>query len=611
MNIRISRLEFWLYYATSCAYLLQQATNNSQQDNTVTSKPNNRLSAHGGHLVDLLAPPTEHQNLKELAGSLPSLTLSERHLCDLELLLNGGFSPLRGFMTEQDYASVCADMRLADGTLWPIPVVLDVSEQFAAELGVGDQLTLRDSEGLALAVLSIESKWQPDLQREAEQVFGTNDHKHPAVNYLLNETGPVYLGGKLRGLQLPHHYDCRHLRHTPASLQALFKQLGWRRIVAFQTRNPMHRAHQELTFSAAKQAEANLLIHPVVGMTKPGDVDYLTRVRCYEKVLQRYPDDTTQLSLLPLAMRMGGPREALWHAIIRRNYGCTHMIVGRDHAGPGNDSQGQPFYDPFAAQALLREHQQEIGIEMVPFKMMVFVQDRAEYVAADEVREGEKVLNLSGTELRRRLYEGLDIPDWFTFPEVVEELQKSYPPRARQGFTIFFTGLSGAGKSTIANALMIKLREIGNRPVTLLDGDIVRTHLSSELGFSREHRDINVLRIGYVASEITKNGGVAICAPIAPYSHTRQQVRDMIESLGGFLEIHVSTSLEVCEQRDRKGLYAKARRGEIKEFTGISDPYEAPENPELELDTQSLSPEESVQKILIELECMGLLAIQR
>lgn len=577
----------------------------------MTANPNHLPAAHGGELIDLLVSDAQRQALKDQAGRLPSLILNERQLCDLELLLNGGFSPLTGFMRQADYERVCREMRLSDGTLWPMPVTLDVTPAFAADLNEGDQITLRDSEGLALAIMTIESNWQPDRNAEAEQVFGTSDSEHPAVDYLLNSANPVYLGGALQGLQLPHHYDCRHLRHTPASLRALFQQLGWRRIVAFQTRNPMHRAHQELTFAAAKQAEANLLIHPVVGMTKPGDVDYLTRVRCYEKVLKRYPEDTTQLSLLPLAMRMGGPREALWHAIIRKNYGCTHMIVGRDHAGPGDDSNGQPFYDPFAAQEMLRQHQDEIGIEMVPFKMMVYVQDRAEYITADEVQEGEKVLNLSGTELRRRLYEGLDIPDWFTFPEVVEELQKSYPPRARQGFTIFFTGLSGAGKSTIANALLIKLREIGNRPVTLLDGDIVRTHLSSELGFSREHRDINVRRIGFVASEITKNGGVAICAPIAPYSHTRRQVRDMIEPLGGFLETHVSTSLEVCEERDRKGLYAKARRGEIKEFTGISDPYEEPENPELVLDTQNLSPEESVQKILIELECMGLLAIQR
>ena len=566
---------------------------------------------HGGSLIDLLAHNEALETLRQTASQLPSIVLNERQLCDLELLLNGGFSPLTGYLNRDDYDSVCEHMRLVDGTLWPMPITLDISRDQAASLQPGDQLTLRESEGMALAVLTIESIWEPDLMLEARQVFGSEDDKHPAVAWLRHHTGPVYVGGRLAGIQLPHHYDCRHLRHTPAELRAYFEKMGWHRVVAFQTRNPMHRAHQELTFAAARQAEANLLIHPVVGMTKPGDVDYLTRVRCYEELLKRYPEDTTMLSLLPLAMRMGGPREALWHALIRKNYGCSHFIVGRDHAGPGNDSNDQPFYDPFEAQRLMHEYADELGIEMVPFKMMVYVQERAEYVPSDEVHAGETVLNISGTELRRRLAKGLDIPEWFTFPEVVEELQRRYPPRAKQGFTIFFTGLSGAGKSTIANALLIKLNEIGTRPVTLLDGDIVRTHLSSELGFSREHRDINVRRIGYVASEITKNGGVAICAPIAPYAHTRQQVREMIEPLGGFLEVFVSTSLEVCEQRDRKGLYAKARRGEIKEFTGISDPYEPPEHAELVLDTAELSPEQSVQNILIELERMGLLSIRR
>ena len=568
-------------------------------------------AAHGGSLINLLAQDDALETLRQLATELPSITLNERQLCDLELLLNGGFSPLTGFLNEADYASVCKDLRLADGTLWPMPITLDISREQAAGLSIGDRLTLRESEGMALAVLTIESIWEPDLMQEAQQVFGSEDDKHPAVAWLKHHSGPVYLGGSLQGIQLPHHYDCRHLRHTPGELRAYFDKMGWHRVVAFQTRNPMHRAHQELTFAAARQAEANLLIHPVVGMTKPGDVDYLTRVRCYEELIKRYPEDTTMLSLLPLAMRMGGPREALWHALIRKNFGCSHFIVGRDHAGPGNDSNDQPFYDPFEAQRLMHEYADELGIEMVPFKMMVYVRERAEYVPSDEVREGETVLNISGTELRRRLEKGLDIPEWFTFPEVVTELQRRYPPRAKQGFTIFFTGLSGAGKSTIANALLIKLNEIGTRPVTLLDGDIVRTHLSSELGFSREHRDINVRRIGYVASEITKNGGVAICAPIAPYTHTRQQVREMITPLGGFLEVFVSTSLEVCEQRDRKGLYAKARRGEIKEFTGISDPYEEPQNPEVELDTADLSPEQSVQQILIELERLGLLSIRR
>lgn len=569
------------------------------------------LNPHGGELVELIVPASAQAALKAEASTLVSWDLTARQICDLELLLNGGFSPLRGFMGPDDYQGVLENMRLADGTLWPMPITLDVSESFAAKLELGQNIALRDPEGLVLAVLTVESRWTPDRSEEARRVYGSDDELHPAVHYLLNDSQPVYLGGTLRGLQLPHHYDCAHLRHTPREMRDYFQRMGWNKVVAFQTRNPMHRAHQELTFAAARQVEANLLIHPVVGMTKPGDVDYLTRVRCYEAMLPRYPEHTTLLSLLPLAMRMGGPREALWHAIIRKNFGCTHMIVGRDHAGPGNNREGQPFYDPFAAQDLLEQYRDEVGIEIVPFKAMVYVEERGEYVPSDQVKPGEKVLDLSGTELRRRLREGLEIPQWFTFPEVAQVLRRRYPPRSQQGFTVFFTGLSGAGKSTIANALMIRLNEIGDRPVTLLDGDIVRKHLSSELGFSREHRDINVRRIGFVASEITKNGGVAICAPIAPYALTRRQVRDMIEPLGGFIEVHVATPLAVCEGRDRKGLYAKARRGEIKEFTGISDPYEEPERAELTLDTSQLSPEQSVQEILLKLEHLGLISVRR
>ena len=566
---------------------------------------------HGGTLKNLLVPADQRDALKQESTQLPSWDLAPRQLCDLELLMCGGFSPLEGFLGEQDHAGVCRDMRLADGTLWPIPVTLDVSEAFAEQLETGGRVALRDPEGVVLAVLDIQDIYRPDREAEAQAVFGTNDPAHPGVAYLLQRSDPVYLGGRVHGLQPVTHYDCRHLRHTPAELRAQFERLGWRRVVAFQTRNPMHRAHQELTFRAAQDTQANLLIHPVVGMTKPGDIDYLTRVRCYEALLDRYPEQTTALSLLPLAMRMGGPRECLWHAIIRKNYGCTHMIVGRDHAGPGNDSQGKPFYGPFDAQELLREHEEEVGIRMVPFRAMVYVEDRAQYVPSDEVAEGEKVLDISGTELRRRLYEGLEIPEWFTFPEVARELRRSYPPRHKQGFTVFFTGLSGAGKSTIANVLMIKLREMGDRPVTLLDGDIVRKNLSSELGFSREHRNLNVLRIGFVASEITKNGGVAICAPIAPYRDIRREVREEIEPLGGFVEVHVSTPLEVCEERDRKGLYAKARRGEIKQFTGIDDPYEVPEHPEVEIDTREFTPDEAAQRIILKLESMGLISVRR
>jgi len=545
--------------------------------------------------------------LKHEAGNLPSWDLTARQVCDLELLMNGGFFPLKGFQSEADYNGTVENMRTTDGTLWPIPVTLDVSEKFAEGVAPGQDIALRDQEGVILAIMSVSDKWVPNKSKEAEHVFGADDLAHPAVNYLHNVAGPVYLGGPITGIQQPVHYDFRARRDTPNELRAFFRKMGWRRIVAFQTRNPLHRAHQELTFRAAKEAEANLLIHPVVGMTKPGDVDHFTRVRCYEAVLDQYPASTTHLSLLNLAMRMGGPREALWHAIIRKNHGLTHFIVGRDHAGPGKNSAGKDFYDPYAAQTLVAEHQKEIGIEMVDFKQMVYVQEKAQYYPVDEVPEGSTVLDISGTELRRRLREGLEIPDWFSFPQVVTELRRTSPPRAKQGFTVFFTGLSGSGKSTIANALMVKLMEMGGRPVTLLDGDVVRKHLSSELGFSKEHRDINIRRIGYVASEITKNGGIAICAPIAPYTATRRAVREMIESFGAFIEVHVATSIEECERRDRKGLYKLAREGKIKEFTGISDPYEAPTQAELVVNTEGADVDYCAQQVILKLESMGLI----
>lgn len=563
------------------------------------------ISPHGGSLKEKLLSDEEAQKLKIKAADYPSWDMNERQLCDIEMILNGGFSPLNGFLGKSDYDAVVKKMRLADGTLWPIPITLDVTEEFAKQVTEGSHIALRDQEGVLIAVINVTDIWVPDKKKESRSVFGTKDQAHPGVDYLFNKANPVYIGGEVLGVEMPAHYDFKHFRDTPRELREKFKRLGWRKIVAFQTRNPMHRAHIELTFRAAQLAEANLLIHPVVGMTKPGDIDYYSRVRCYEHIIKHYPELTTALSLLPLAMRMGGPREALWHAIIRKNYGCTHLIVGRDHAGPGNDSKGNNFYGPYDAQKLFTKYQKEIGIEMVPFQMMVYIKERAEYVPADEVGKGQSVLNISGTEFRRRLQDGLDIPEWFSYQEVVDELRKTYPSRHRQGFTIFFTGLSGSGKSTIAKALMVKLMEVGGRSVTLLDGDIVRKNLSSELGFSREHRDLNILRIGFVATEITKNGGIAICAPIAPYQATRQKVREAISEAGGFFEVFVSTSLEVCEARDRKGLYAKARAGIIKEFTGISDPYEEPESSELAIDTQDCLPDEAAQRIILRLEKEG------
>ncbi len=559
------------------------------------------VSPHGGALVDLLVGDERAAVLKAASREWPSWELTPRQLCDLELLLNGGFSPLRGFLGREDYESVCARMRLANGTLWPIPVTLDVTDQAAGRLGPGAFLALRDPEGVMLAALCVRETWRPDRHAEARAIFGTDDPSHPGVAHLLERTGPVYAAGELEGLQVPRHHDFRTLRLTPAELRAEFHRLGWRRVIAFQTRNPMHRAHHELTLRAAGEVEANLLIHPAVGMTKPGDIDHYVRVRCYQALLPRYPQHTVLLALLPLAMRMGGPREALWHAIIRKNHGCTHFIVGRDHAGPGS-SAGREFYGPYDAQELLRAHEAELGVSMVPFREMLYVEDLDGFLPEDEVPAGKRVLSLSGTELRRRLAEGREIPGWFTFPEVAAELQGSHPPRSRQGFTLFFTGLSGAGKSTVAQVLLSRFLEMGGRPVTLLDGDIVRKHLSSELGFSREHRDTNIRRIGFVASEITKSGGIAICAPIAPYDAARKEVRRMIEAVGGFVLVHVDAPLEVCEGRDRKGLYAKARAGLVPHFTGVSDPYEPPADAEVVLKTAELSPEEAAQQVILHLE---------
>jgi sulfate adenylyltransferase len=566
-----------------------------------------RVEPHGGSLSVLYLPAAAATEAKRESVDLPSWALTQRQLCDIKLLLNGGFSPLTGFLSESDYDHVVETMRLADGTLWPLPITLDVTAAAAEPLSVGDRLALRDHEGWLIAILSVESIWRPDKRREAELVYGSADEEHPGVDSLLNRTHPVYLGGRLEGVEKSGDHDFVQHRHDPAELRRVFDQRGWSRVIAYQTRTPMHRAHQELAARAAQRLEANLLIHPVVGMTQPGDIDHFSRVRCYEHVLKRFPEQTTMLSLLELAMRMAGPREALWHALIRKNYGCTHFIVGPDHASPEPDGVAKTFYAPYAAQELLRERAAEIGIEIYPVKELVYVPERGHYLAYDEVGRGETALSLSEAELHRRLRDGDELPPWFSFEEVLAELRRSYPPRHRQGFTVFFTGLSGAGKSTLAKALMVKLQELGGRSVTLLDGDRVRQHLSSELGFSKAHRDLNILRIGYVASEITKAGGIAICAPIAPYAAIRRQVRDLVEAAGCFVEIYVSTPLEVCEGRDPKGLYARARAGLIEHFTGIDDPYEAPGRAELEIDTQGQSPEEAAQRIVLKLENLGLI----
>ena len=537
-----------------------------------------------------------------------SWILTDRQLCDCEMILDNSFYPLNRFMNENDYHSVLSEMRLDSGELFPLPITLDVNKEFSEQVSIGEKIILREKEGFKIASMKIESIWEPDFSQEAELVYSTVDQAHPAVNYMFNIGNKVYIGGKIEKIAMPNHYDYREYRFSPNKAKLRFKEKGWDKIVAFQTRNPLHRAHVEMTMKSMEEFEAKLFLHPVVGMTKPGDVDHYTRVRCYQHIIEKYPKDSAMLALLPLAMRMGGPRETLLHAIIRKNYGCTHIIVGRDHAGPGNDSMGNPFYGSYDAQELLNEYKEEIGIEIVPFRFMVYTPSDKNYKALDEVNDNEKYETISGTELRNILDKGKEIPEWFSYPEVARELKKSRPPMHVRGFTIFFTGLSGSGKSTIANGLLIKFLEEGNRPVTLLDGDIVRTHLSSELGFSKEHRSLNVQRIGFVASEITKNGGIAICAPIAPYEYDREINRELISRVGSFIEVYVNTSLEKCEERDSKGLYKLAREGKIKEFTGISDPYEEPKSPDIVINSDgSKSPEELVDNIFQALIKMGYL----
>ena len=558
-------------------------------------------------LVNLVVDESRADLLKRIATSLPDITLNDRHLCDLELLATGAFSPLQGFMTRADYEPVLDRMRLKNGCLWPIPICLDIREVKARSLEAGQSVALRDGEGFLLAVMHIEDIWPLDRDKEASQVYATLDPAHPGTDYLLNRTGDYYIGGKLEVLSLPLHFDFKKIRQSPEEILTAARKLNWKRMVGFVTENPIHRPQFEMTVQAMRQARANLLILPVAGMTKPGDFDHYTRVRCYRQVIQHYPPDSYLLNLLPLSMRMSGPREALLHAIVCRNYGCTHFIAGRDHAGPGCDPTGKPYYGSDDACRFVEGHAAELKIEVISFPEMVYLPFEDEFRRADQVPAGSQHISLSGTDIRRRVREGRRIPEWATFPEVIEELQKAYPPPSRQGFTIFMTGLSGAGKSTIAKILYSKFLERGDRPVTLLDGDIVRHNLSSELTFSKEHRDINVKRIGFVASEITKNRGIAICAPIAPYAKTRSEIRRTIEAYGGFIEVFVATPLEVCEQRDRKGMYAKARAGLIKGYTGIDDPYEAPDSPEVRIDTTGISPDEAAQEILLYLGQKGFI----
>ncbi|NCF68029.1 MAG: bifunctional sulfate adenylyltransferase/adenylylsulfate kinase [Chloroflexi bacterium] len=562
-----------------------------------TKEESKLIEPYGGELVDLLVPVEDLPARMAYGSSLPSVRLSQRAVHDLELMAVGAFSPLDRFMSKADHQSVLDDMRLTNGYIYPLPITLPIDEDEKSRIQVGQDIALRSPQNELLAIMTLEEIYEWDLEEAALKVFGTLDLRHPLVSEMYR-WGKYNISGPLQVLQLPTHFDFKDIRMTPAQTRARLESFGHQNVVAFQTRNPLHRVHEALTKRATQERDGVLLLHPVVGMTRPGDVDHYTRVRTYRALARRYYDrDRILLSLLPLAMRMAGPREAVWHALIRRNYGANHLIVGRDHAGPGSDSEGKPFYGPYDAQELVESFSDELGVTVVPFRMMVYLPDEERYEEISKVSRDTRTAAISGTQVREEyLHNGKELPAWFTRPEVAEILSETYPPRYRQGACIWFTGLHNSGKSTTASVLTSFLLEHG-RNVTLLDGDVVRTHFSEGLGFSKEDRDDHVRRMAYVASEIVRHGGMVICAAVSPYRVTRNDVRNMVGK-DHYVEVFVDTPLEVCERRDTKGLYARARRGEIKGFTGIDDPYEAPRYPEVRIETLDQSAEENARVIL-------------
>ena len=566
------------------------------------------VSPFGGQLIDLTVPETELSDALAKAKELRSIQLSERSLCDLELMATGAFSPIDRFMGREDYRRVVAEMRLSSGQLFPIPITLPIRDDIQVQLD--SEVALLDARNEIVAVMYVDEIYEWDLEEAAQEVFKTTDVRHPLVAEM-HRWGKRNIAGRLKVLRLPQRYDFRELRLTPRQTRTHLEHLGSENVVAFQTRNPLHRAHEELTRRAAEDIDGVLLLHPVVGLTKPGDIDYFTRVRTYRALANNYYDPNHMLlALLPLAMRMAGPREALWHALIRRNYGANHMIIGRDHASPGNDSNGKPFYGPYDAQDLVKGVEEELGVKAVPFGEFVYLPDEQRYEDVRKLKPNATVAQLSGTQARDWYRDGgVDLPDWFARPEVAAAIAETYPPRFKQGFCIWFTGLSAAGKSTTAEILTVLLQELG-RQVTLLDGDVVRNNLSRGLGFSKDDRDANIRRIGFVASEIVRHHGAVICAAVSPYRSTRNGVRSLIGA-ERFIEVFVNTPIEECERRDSKGMYLKARRGEIKNFTGIDDPYEPPLQPELELNTTTHTAEENARLIIDYLTERGFVKVGR
>lgn len=569
--------------------------------------PENLISAYGGELCNLVVASDQAETLKTTAANLACITLTQRQVCDLELLMNGAFSPLKGFMCQDDYQCVLGDMQLSNGLMWPMPVTLDVSEKFVEDnnLNISSQIALQDTEGFTLAILALESMWHADKKAEAQKVYGTTSMDHPGVQYLFEKTNAIYLGGKVIGIQLPEYSVFGAYRLTPEQQRQQFKDKGWRNIIAYQTSKMIHHLQHDLLLEIMRQYDAPLLLHPTIGSTKPGDTHYYSRVHSYEAVLKYFPEHKTLLSIMPLSMRMAGARESLWYGIIHQNYGCTHFVVGPNQALPPQQEGQEPSY---ASQAFIKRYEQALKIQMIAVEEYQYLASKECFLPASIIKKSKQIgERFSERKMRDQLSIDKPIPKWCGFPEVIAQMKKAHPPRSKQGFTIFFTGLSGSGKSTMAKIVYAQLIELGGRATTLLDGDVVRLNLSSELGFSKQHRDLNIRRIGFVANEITKNGGAAICAPIAPYASSRRAVRELIEQNGAFIEIHVSTPLEVCEARDRKGLYAKARAGIIREFTGISDPYEQPIKPELDIDTSIITPLEASQNVVTYLFEQGYL----
>ncbi|OIQ51390.1 putative bifunctional SAT/APS kinase [Pseudodesulfovibrio hydrargyri] len=549
------------------------------------------LPAHDAE--SLLVHPRRAELLKEQATGFKSVNLNPCQLCDLEMLLNRAFHPLDGYLGRKDYESVLSDMRLSDGTLWPLPICLGVSAEFAANLEEGECVAVRDAEGFMLAVLTVSDIWKPDLAAEARAIHGPEARREPVDACCCGLGEPWYIGGRVEGVSYPQRYDFTDIRLTPAEVRRSFAQKGRRKVMAVQAGRPLHRADRAMLEEIAREQGVDLLLSPQLRPSMYFSVDHFSLVRSFRQFTETFPRSMASLNLTPWFERRMGPRGALLRAVVNRNYGCTHMLVWD---GAKAEPRRNILSEDYEAHIRwLADHREETGIVSVAEHCMVLDPASGKYVRSETgvrcANDHNAVVDL--------LTRGEPVPEWMSFPGVLEELSRTYKPRWKQGITLFLTGLSGAGKSTLAKVLFVKLLELNSRPVTLLDGDIVRTNLSSELSFSREHRNLNVTRIGFVASEIVKNGGVAICAPIAPYAESRRQAREAVEEYGGFVEIHVSTPLAACERRDRKGIYAKARAGIIKGMTGVDDPYVEPENPELRIDTSELSPDEAAHEVLL------------